>query len=98
MSRVAIDQMDERHGRGQGTMGRKNGSCSDAAIATMTWEHGDCLSITPAARTFNLVIDKGRHVLLRSDREEDEYVHGQGGEGTHPLHLVHVRYQMWCLF
>ena len=37
----------------------ENGSCSNEAIATMAWEHGDCLSMNPADRTFNLVIDKG---------------------------------------
>ena len=37
----------------------KNSSCSDVAIATMTWEHGDCLLMTHADHTFNLVIDKG---------------------------------------
>ena len=37
----------------------ENGSCSDAAIVAMTWENGDCLSMTPTDCTFNLVIDKG---------------------------------------
>ena len=37
----------------------KNGSSSDAAIATMMWEHGDCLSMTPTDRTFDLLINKG---------------------------------------
>ena len=56
--RVAINQMAERHGHGQGTTGSKNGSCWDAAVATMTWEHSDCLLMTPADCIFNLVIDK----------------------------------------
>ena len=34
----------------------ENGSCSDASIATMTWGHGDCLSMTHIDRTFNLAI------------------------------------------
>ena len=44
-----------RPGEGR-TMTAKNGSSSNAAIATMTWEHGDCLSMTPVDHTFNLVI------------------------------------------
>ena len=42
-SRVAINQMTKRPGCGRA--GRRddieNGSSSDAAIATMTWDHGD---------------------------------------------------------
>ena len=70
--RVAINQMAERHGYGQGTTGSKNGSCWDAAVATMTWEHSDCLLMTPADCIFNLVIDKGTLycVMFSSDQIE----------------------------
>ena len=48
-SRVAIDQMAKYHrciwARGQDNS--KNGSSSDAAIDTMTWEHGDYLLMPP---------------------------------------------------
>ena len=57
--RLAIYQMVECHGRSQGTTGRRNGSCYDAAIVTVTWENIDCLLMTPADCTFNLVINKG---------------------------------------
>ena len=43
----------------RGRQDGENCSCSDAAIATIKWDHGDCLSMTPADCTFNLVIDKG---------------------------------------
>ena len=36
----------------------ENGSSSYAAIVTMPWKHSDCLSMTPAYRTFDFVIDK----------------------------------------
>ena len=42
----------------RGRRDSENGFCSDRAIVTMPWEHGDCLSMTPADRTFNLVVDK----------------------------------------
>ena len=58
LSRVAINQMAERHGRGRHN-DDKNGSSSDTAITNMTWEHGDCLSMTPVDHTFDLVINKG---------------------------------------
>ena len=42
-SRVAIDQMAERHGNGRagGRDDGENGSSSGAAIAAMTWNHSD---------------------------------------------------------
>ena len=43
----------------RGRQGSKNGSCSDAAIVAMTWENGDCLSMTLTDITFNLVTNKG---------------------------------------
>ena len=71
-SRVAINQMDECHGRSwaRGRDDGKNGSSSDAAIPTMMWEHGDCPFLPPAYRTFDLVIDKGDLdcVMLSSDQ------------------------------
>ena len=50
----------------------ENGSCSDAAITTMTWDHGDCLLMTLTYRTFNLVIDKGDLdcIMCSSDKIE----------------------------
>ena len=59
--RVAIYQMAECHGCGWagGRDHGKNGSSSDAAIATMAWEYADYLLILPVDRTFGLVIDKG---------------------------------------
>ena len=58
LSRVAINQMAERHGCGRDSNG-ENYSSSDTAIATMTWENVVCLSMTPVDRTLDLVIDKG---------------------------------------
>ena len=60
MSRVRDDDDDE------------NGSSSDVAIATMTWDHGDCLSMTPTDCTFDLVIDKGdlECIMCSSDQIE----------------------------
>ena len=53
--------MAERHGHGQDGVqdDSKNGSCSDASIATMTWEHSDFLSMPLADHTFGLVINRG---------------------------------------
>ena len=45
--------------RGWDDNGGENGSSYDTSIATMTWEHGDCLSMTPIYRIFDLVINKG---------------------------------------
>ena len=45
--------------RGRDDNDGENGSSSDAAIAMMTWEHGDCLLMTPTDRNFDLVIHKG---------------------------------------
>ena len=58
--------------RGRDNDNGKNGSSSDAAITTMTWEHGDCLSMTPVDRTFDLVINKGDLdcVMCSSDQIE----------------------------
>ena len=57
LSRAAINKMAKCHscGRDDG----ENYSFSDASIATMTWDHGDCLLMTPTDRTFELVINKG---------------------------------------
>ena len=64
--------MAERHGRSQarGREDGENGSSSDAAITTMSWEHGDCILIPPADSTFNLVMNKGELecVMCSSDQ------------------------------
>ena len=59
--RVAIGQMAEPQGRkwAEGQDNGENGSSSDASVATMTWEHGECLSMPPADFTFDLVINNG---------------------------------------
>ena len=50
--------MAERCGRGRDD-NCENGSSSYLDILKMTWEHVDCLLMTPADCTFDLVIDKG---------------------------------------
>ena len=49
-----------------------NGSSSNAAIATITWEHSYYISMTPVDRTFDLVIDTGalECVMCYSDQTE----------------------------
>ena len=51
--------MAKCHSRGQEYDDFENSSSSDAAFATMMWEDGNCLLMTPAYRTFGLVINKG---------------------------------------
>ena len=84
--RSAIYQMVECHGRSQGTTGRRNGSCYDAAIVTVTWENIDCLLMTPADCTFNLVINKGALdcVMWSSDQNERRINMYRGEVGRFP--------------
>ena len=70
------DQSDFRASRS------RPGDDGTAAIVKMPWGHSDCFSITHADRIFSLVIDKGHHVLLKSDQKKNEYVQGRGGEST----------------
>ena len=53
--------MAKYHGCGwaKGRDCSENGSSPDTTIMTITWEHGDCVSMPPADRTFDLVINKG---------------------------------------
>ena len=46
--------MAEPHGRSQG-----KGQHSEKRLLRRTWEHGNCLLMTPADRTSDLVIGKG---------------------------------------
>ena len=72
LSRVAIYQMAEHHGRGQGKMVRRKrlllrrGHCNNDVGA------GDFLLMTPVDCTFNLVINKGDLgcVMCSSDQIE----------------------------